>query len=59
MAVRLGNVLFWASILIAASVFLVGRGITPDDMSLAYGIAVVALLIGWACKYVLGGKRGP
>jgi hypothetical protein len=34
MAVRLGNVLFWASFLIVASVLLVGRGIAPYDMSL-------------------------
>ncbi|MGB8633401.1 MAG: hypothetical protein WCD69_29180 [Xanthobacteraceae bacterium] len=52
MTARLGNVLLWASILIAVAIIYAGYGVIPDDMGMAYA----ALLTGWACKYVLRGE---
>jgi hypothetical protein len=52
----LGNVLLWASILIAGAIIYAGYGVIPDDMGMAYAAAGIVLLTGWACKYVLSGE---
>lgn len=65
MADRLGHVLFWAGVLIAAvligfAIFVLYEPSVPAQnrailMGLACGLAVLAFLIGKACRYVLSG----
>lgn len=62
MAARLGNVLFWTSILIASAWFWFAAEIgllkNPSDgqsLVAAYGGAGIVVLIGWVLRYILRG----
>jgi hypothetical protein len=65
MLARLGDVLYWAGsgialVILAAGAWLVlGGDLVPENRSVLaifFGCALVAWLIGRACRYVLGGK---
>jgi hypothetical protein len=62
MAARLGNVLFWASILIAgvwlwfaAEIGLLKNPSDGQSLVVSYGGAGIVVLIGWALRYILRG----
>jgi hypothetical protein len=60
MAARLGNVLYWASLLVAGAWlwFAAEIGLLKDPSGgqlFAYGAAGVVVLIGWALRYILRG----
>jgi hypothetical protein len=62
MAARLGNVLFWAGILIAgawlwfaAQIGLLKNPSDGQSLVVAYGGAGIVVLIGWALRYILRG----
>jgi len=55
---RLGNVLLWASILIAGGWIWMWKDVTPDDRPFFWGIGGVIFLIGLAGRYVLAGGSG-
>jgi hypothetical protein len=60
MAARLGNVLYWASLLIAGAWlwFAAEIGLLKDPSGgklFAFGAAGVVVLIGWALRYILRG----
>ncbi|MGC2080385.1 MAG: hypothetical protein WA728_31115 [Xanthobacteraceae bacterium] len=57
MAVRLGNVLLWASILIAGGWVWLNYDLGQQSPAITWGGAGLALLVGRACKYVLGGDK--
>jgi len=59
MAGRLGNVLFWASIGLAAYLLydVFGKGEAPADVGYVYGFAAVIVLIGLALRYILAGRK--
>jgi hypothetical protein len=57
MAVRLGNVLFWVGVIIAAGWLSLWYPLT--DAKQVFGTALVAIVIvgiGWALRYILGGR---
>ena len=60
MAGRLGNVLFWASIGIAAfwlyGVYGPDGGINPREDLIGFVVAAVIVLIGWSLRYILAGR---
>jgi hypothetical protein len=66
MLARLGDVLYWlgssiALVILAAGAWLVLAGdLVPENrrvvLAIFIGCALVAWLIGRACRYVLGGK---
>jgi hypothetical protein len=68
MAARLGNVLFWLGMLIAAgwlwfgyTVIMSGRGETSApldeaDVVTLFGIPIVSAGLGWALRYILSGR---
>jgi hypothetical protein len=58
MAARLGDVLFWASVLLAGAWLWLAwfEGIAPDDWWPAGIIAAAIILAGMASRYVLSGK---
>jgi hypothetical protein len=54
---RLGNVLFWASILIAGGWVWLNYEYEQQNSAITWGGAVLAWLVGRACQYVLGGDN--
>ena len=60
MAGRWGNVLFWASIGIAAfwlyGVYGSDGGINPREDLIGFVVAAVIVLIGWSLRYILAGR---
>lgn len=56
MAERLGNVLFWASILIAGGWVSMTL---PFGTNMGFAVipAAIIVLIGWALRYILGGRK--
>jgi uncharacterized membrane protein YedE/YeeE len=57
MAARLGNVLFWASLIIGA---LAGWGslyVDAQARPVVLGFGAAVILIGWALRYVLTGYK--
>jgi hypothetical protein len=60
MAARLGNVLFWASVLFAALWFfamLGPGGVSKGEEMQVYVGGAIIVLIGWALRYILAGRK--
>jgi hypothetical protein len=57
MSARLGNVLFWASILIAGGWVWLNYHYEQQNSAITWGGAALAWLVGRACQYVLGGDK--
>jgi hypothetical protein len=66
---RLGNVLYWlgcglAGILFIAGILVIILEMTPSNdpykvwlgLAICWGLALIAWLIGRACRYILSGK---
>jgi len=60
MAARLGNVLFWASLGVAAFWLYSAYGpdgeLNPREDLIGYGVAAVIVFIGWSLRYILAGR---
>lgn len=59
MAARLGNALFWASVIFAALFFVAAEGLKKpflQDISLPI-ICGLIVLVGWGLRYILGGNK--
>jgi hypothetical protein len=60
MAGRLGNVLFWASIGVAAYLLYAVYGpdgeINPREDLIGFVVAAVIIFIGWSLRYILAGR---
>jgi hypothetical protein len=56
---RLGNVLLWASILIAGGWVWLNyvQGQAPEGMPIVYAIAGIIVLVGIALRYILAGPE--
>ena len=59
MAARLGEVVFWACIILAGLWLyaVYGPGGGPKVDITGYAIAAGPVLIGWALRYVLAGRK--
>jgi hypothetical protein len=59
MAARLGEVLFWACIILAGLWLyaVYGPGAGPKVDITGYAIAASLVLIGWALRYILAGRK--
>jgi hypothetical protein len=57
MAARLGNVLLWASLLIAGGWVWLNYDLGQQNPAMTWGGAALALLVGRACQYILGGSK--
>ena len=59
MATRLGDVLLWASIVIAGLFFYVvfGEWGAPKDDPTFYIMGGIVVLVGWALRYILAGRK--
>jgi hypothetical protein len=59
MTARLGEVLFWASVILAGLFFYVvfGEWGAPKDEPTFYIAGGIIVLIGWALRYILAGRK--
>jgi hypothetical protein len=57
MAARLGNALFWTSILIAGGWVWLNYHLGQENTAITWGGAGLAWLVGRACQYILGGDK--
>jgi hypothetical protein len=59
MAARLGEVLFWASLILAALwfYFILGPGGAPKGDVTVYLTGAVIVAIGWALRYILADRK--
>jgi len=58
MAARLGEVLFWAGIILAALwLYLAFNAGEPKDDFTLYFVPLVIVFVGWVLRYFLAGPR--
>ena len=58
MIARLGNVLYFVALFVAALMLLAGTT-KPDGMQMFGCLSFVAFVIGWAIRYILTGNGSP